>query len=57
MEKDLARLNIERFKKLLANETDGSKRSTLLGLLNAEEAKLSHLGSDDPKKGSGKHKS
>jgi hypothetical protein len=36
----IARLNIEHFRKLLATETDGTKRQMLLRLLAEEEAKL-----------------
>ncbi len=40
MDKTVARLNIEHYRKLLARETDQSKRQTLLRLLEEEEAKL-----------------
>ena len=40
MDEQIARLNIEHFKKKLAFETDEAKRQTLLKLLADEEAKL-----------------
>ena len=40
MDRSVARLNIEHFRKLLAVETDESKRSVILRLLAEEEAKL-----------------
>jgi len=42
----IARLNIERFRKLLASEADETKRQTILRLLTREEAQLSAL--DNP---------
>lgn len=44
MDKDIARLNIEHFRKLLERETDEATRSMLLRLLAEEEAKLNALG-------------
>lgn len=44
MDRTVARLNIEHYRKLLARETDESKRQTLLRLLEEEEAKLTVLG-------------
>ena len=44
MDRTVARLNIEHFRRLLAQETDESRRQTLLRLLAEEEAKLT-----DPK--------
>lgn len=44
MDKDIARLNIEHFRKLLERETDEAKRSMLLRLLAEEEAKLNSPG-------------
>jgi hypothetical protein len=41
MDRTVAHLNIEHYRKLLARETDESKRQTLLRLLEEEEAKLS----------------
>jgi len=43
MDKMIARLNIEHFRKLLASEMDQAKRRTLLQLLSEEEAKLAAL--------------
>ena len=40
MDKTVARLNIEHFRRKLAEETDASKRETLRQLLAEEEAKL-----------------
>jgi hypothetical protein len=51
----VARLNIEHFRKLLAEETDEAKRRTLLRLLAEEEAKLAAL-KNHPKKRSAKTK-
>jgi hypothetical protein len=42
-DRKIAQLNIEHFRKLLAVETDETKRQTLLQLLREEEAKLSAL--------------
>jgi hypothetical protein len=44
LDKTVARLNIEHYRRLLANETDESRRQMLLRLLAEEEAKL-----NDPK--------
>jgi len=44
MDKSVARLNIEHFRRLLAQETDESRRQLLLKLLAEEEAKIA-----DPK--------
>jgi hypothetical protein len=44
MDRSVARLNIEHYRRLLATETDDSRRKTILRLLAEEEAKLS-----DPK--------
>ncbi len=46
MDKAVARLNIEHYRKLLATETDEKKRETLCRLLAEEEAKLAAL--NDP---------
>lgn len=40
MDKTVADLNIERFKKLLASETDPVKRQTIEHLLAEQEARL-----------------
>jgi hypothetical protein len=37
----IARLNVERFRKLLGTEVDDTKRETILRLLVHEEARLS----------------
>jgi len=44
MDRSVARLNIEHYRRLLATETDESRRKTIVRLLAEEEAKLS-----DPK--------
>jgi hypothetical protein len=43
MDKAVARLNIEHYRKLLAKETDQTKRETLDRLLAEEEAKMAAL--------------
>ncbi len=43
MDKYIARLNIEHFRKLLAKETDEAKRQMLLCLLAEDETKLAAL--------------
>jgi hypothetical protein len=43
VEKAIARLNIEHYRKLLTSEADDGKRQTLLRLLAEEEAKLAAL--------------
>jgi hypothetical protein len=43
MDKAIARLNIEHYRKLLANEVDGTRRHTVRRLLAEEEAKLATL--------------
>jgi hypothetical protein len=43
MERTVARLNIEHYRKLLANETDETRRQMLARLLAEEEAKLARL--------------
>lgn len=40
MDRSVARLNIEHYRKLLATETDETRRQTLVRLLAEEEAKL-----------------
>jgi hypothetical protein len=47
MDKRIARLNIDHYRKLLATESDETKRRTLQQLLTEEEAKLA--GGDPPK--------
>jgi len=43
VDKAIALLNIERFRKLLANEFDEMQRQTIIRLLAEEEAKLDLL--------------
>ncbi len=43
MDRTLARLNIEHFRKLLTDELDETRRQVLLRLLAEEEAKLAAL--------------
>jgi hypothetical protein len=43
MDRTIARLNIEHYRKLLSVETDEVRRATLLRLLAEEEAKLASL--------------
>jgi hypothetical protein len=43
VDKTVARLNIEHFRKKLASETDETRRQTIRRLLAAEEAKLATL--------------
>jgi hypothetical protein len=43
-DKKVAQLNIDRFRKLLATETDETKRKLILRLLAEEEAKLASTG-------------
>ncbi len=40
MDRTVARLNVEHYRRLLASEADESRRKTLLKLLAEEEAKL-----------------
>ena len=54
MDKSVARLNIEHYCKLLANETDETRRQMLVRLLAEEEAKLS--GSENPTKKRNKYR-
>jgi hypothetical protein len=46
MDRTIARLNIEHYRKLLASEMDETKRRTVRRLLAEEEARLAAL--DDP---------
>jgi hypothetical protein len=48
VDRNIARLNIEHFRRLLATETDKAKRTMILRLLAQEEAKLTAL--DNPPK-------
>jgi succinate dehydrogenase flavin-adding protein (antitoxin of CptAB toxin-antitoxin module) len=43
MDKAIARLNIEHYRNLLANEMDEAKRQTIARLLAEEDAKLAAL--------------
>lgn len=43
MDKTVAELNIEHYRKLLLTDIDEVKRETVKKLLSAEEAKLAHL--------------
>jgi len=49
MDKTIARLNIEHYKRLLERETDATKRHTIMTLLAEEEAKLPVDHQDDNK--------
>jgi hypothetical protein len=48
MDKSVARLNIEHYRKLLATDLDATKRQIILGLLAKEEATLARLNRGDP---------
>jgi len=50
MDKAVAQLNIEHYRKLLATETDEMRHQTLQRLLAEEEAKLAALGNQPHKK-------
>jgi hypothetical protein len=50
MDKTVARLNIEHFRKLLRQEQDEAKREAILRLLTEEEAKLATLENRQKKK-------
>lgn len=52
MDRTIARLNIDHFRKRLAAETDDTRRQTLLRLLAEEEAKLAGDAEETP----GEHK-
>ena len=43
VDRDIARLNIEHFRRLLTKETDETKRKMIMRLLAEEEAKLAAL--------------
>jgi len=43
MDKSVARLNIAHYKKLLASETDATRRESIVRLLAEEEAKLAKI--------------
>jgi hypothetical protein len=48
MDSEIARLNIEHYRKLLAEQCDEAKRQTILRLLAEEEAKLAALSRPPP---------
>jgi len=50
MDRAVARLNIEHYRRLLATETDEARRQTLLRLLAEEEAKLGDQAPPEKKK-------
>jgi hypothetical protein len=50
MDRSVARLNIEHYRRLLAKEADESRRQTLLRLLAEEEAKLAEQGPSGKKR-------
>jgi hypothetical protein len=50
MDRAVARLNIEHYRRLLADETDAARRQTILCLLAEEEAKLAALGPSEIKR-------
>lgn len=50
MDRTVASLNVEHYKRLLASETDEQKRNVLLRLLAEEEAKLPPLPDNSGKK-------
>ncbi len=52
MDRTVAHLNVEHYRKLLAQEMDEVKRQTILRLLPEEEAKLALIGKS-PEKRSG----
>jgi len=43
MDKSIARLNVEHYRKLLVNETDETQRQVIARLLAEEEAKLASM--------------
>ena len=50
MDRTVARLNIEHFRRLLAKETDETRRQVLIRLLAEEEAKLAGNAPKDRKR-------
>ena len=50
MDRSVAHLNIEHYKRLLAQETDAARRQLLLRLLAEEEAKLADCKPPEPKR-------
>lgn len=51
VDRTVAHLNIEHYRRLLATETDGGKRAMLKKLLAEEEAKLSAAGGNNTQPG------
>ena len=49
MERTIARLNIEHYRKLLTQEMDEAKRQTILRLLAEERAKSASLEANPPR--------
>jgi hypothetical protein len=52
MDKAIARLNIEHYRKLLTTETDEIRRQMLVRLLAEEEAKLASMDKPTKRRGS-----
>ncbi|MEJ2623813.1 MAG: hypothetical protein P8Z80_04505 [Pseudolabrys sp.] len=50
MQRTVAQLNVEHFRRLLAKETDETRRATLQRLLAEEEAKLAERGPNERKR-------
>lgn len=50
MNRSVAHLNIEHYKRLLAQETDEMRRQLLLRLLAEEEAKIANSDPPEPKR-------
>lgn len=51
LDRTVARLNVEHYRRLLAKETDEMRRQTLMRLLAEEEAKLADPAPPEKKKG------
>jgi hypothetical protein len=51
MERSIARLNIEHFRRLLESETDPTKRQTIERLLAEEQAKLASISQETSSQG------
>jgi hypothetical protein len=50
VDRSVAHLNIEHYKRLLAQETDAARRQLLLRLLAEEEAKIVNSNPPEPKR-------
>lgn len=50
MDRTVARLNVEHYRRLLARETDETRRQTIMRLLAEEEAKLADPGPKERRK-------